>query len=69
MKNTKKWIQTIHMKKGSYRASVRRRYGKKGFTSSGTIKQSIINKDKRSLNPKLRKRAVLADTLRKRKRR
>ncbi len=65
----KKWIQKINLKKGSYRASVKRRYGKKGFTSKGTIKQSVINKDKHSRNPKIRKRAVLADTLRKRRHR
>jgi len=55
-------LQKIKTKKGAYHKSVQQRYGKRGFTKRGTIKRSIIAKDKKSTNPKLRKRATLAET-------
>ncbi len=62
-----KWIKKAIKKKGSYRACVKHRFGKKGFTDRGTIKQSVINKDKKHSNPKIRKRAQLANTLKRMK--
>lgn len=56
------WIQgaTKPKNKGKYRASVKRRYGRKGFTKDGDIKMSVINKDIHSKNPTLRHRAQFA---------
>jgi len=58
------WIREAIEKPGSYRASVRRRYGKAGFTSKGTIKQEIIASDAKKKG-RLGKQARLARTLRK----
>lgn len=58
------WIQEAVGKEGAYRASVRRRYGKKGFTSRGTIKASVVEKDAKK-GGKVGKQARLAKTLRK----
>lgn len=52
------------MKKNSYRESVERRFGKKGFTKKDTIKMSVINKDTHSKNEKLKKKAVFAKNFR-----
>ena len=60
-----KSLSHIKTKKGSYTASVKRRYGKKGFTKQGTIRRSIITKDKQSTNLRTRRQANLADTYRK----
>jgi len=62
MKNN--FIQQTDINKGAYIRSVERRYGKDGFTQDGRIKQTVIDADKKSSNTKLKKRAVLADTLR-----
>ena len=61
----KYWIQgaTSPENKGSYRSSVSRRFGSAGFTTQGTIKQSVINKDIHSSNPRLRGKAQFAKNL------
>ncbi len=56
------WIQEATEGHGNYRASVKRRYGKKGFSKQGTIKTEIINKDVKKAG-KLGKQARLAKTL------
>jgi len=56
------WIQEAIGKPGSYRASVKRRYGKHGFTREGTIKQEIIAKDAKKKG-RIGKQARLARTL------
>lgn len=58
------WIQDAVKPKreGKYRESVRRRYGKKGFTQRGTIKQEVIAKDVKKKG-KVGKQARLAKTL------
>lgn len=58
------WIKEAVERPGSYRASVKRRYGKGGFTRRGTIKSSVIAADARKPG-KIGKRARLARTLRK----
>lgn len=55
------------MKTGSYRESVRNRFGKKGFTKKDTIRMSVINKDIHSRNEKLKKKAQFAKNFRKKK--
>lgn len=62
--NSMNWIQTAHVNKGSYTRSVERRYGKEGFTQDGKIKQEVINKDKSSSDLRIKRKAVLADNLR-----
>lgn len=62
------WIRQALKKPGSYRASVMRRYGKRGFTRRGTIKREIIEKDAKKKG-KIGKRARLALTLRRLRRR
>ena len=57
-KKKKKWIQGAIKKPGSFTAWCKRQ-GFKGVT------QACIEKGKRSKNPKIRKRANLAQTLRK----
>jgi hypothetical protein len=57
------WIKEAVGKKGGYRASVSRRYGKSGFTGRGTIKQEIIARDSQK-SGKIGKQARLAKTLR-----
>jgi hypothetical protein len=56
------WIKEAIGKPGSYRASVMRRYGKKGFTERGTIKRSVIAKDAKEPG-KIGQQARLARTL------
>jgi hypothetical protein len=58
-----KWIHKAIERPGSYRASVRRRYGKAGFTERGTIKPEIVARD-REAPGRLGKQARLAHTLR-----
>lgn len=62
--NKEYWIQDAIQHPGSYRASIYRRYGKAGFTETGTIRQDIIAEDSRKKG-KLGKQARLARTLRK----
>lgn len=56
------WIHEAIEKPGSYRASVKRRYGSRGFTSRGTIKQEIIARDAKKKG-RIGKQARLARTL------
>ncbi len=58
------WIQDATEGHGNYRASVKRRYGSRGFTSKGTIKREIIDKDAKKAG-RLGKQARLAKVLRK----
>ncbi len=51
-----KWIQKMHMKKGALHESLHVKEGKK-------IPESKLKKAEHSKNPKERKRAVLAETL------
>jgi len=63
-RRTKRWIQKAIKRKGALRSYVKRKYGKRGFTSKGTIKTKIL----RALSKKkgkIGKRARLALTLRK----
>lgn len=53
-----KWIQGMHMKKGALRKSLDVKAGEK-------IPASKLKKAEHSKNPTTRKRAVLAETLRK----
>jgi len=57
------WIQEAIRKPGALRAYVKRKYGKKGFTSKGTIKVSIL-RDLANEPGKIGRRARLALTLR-----
>ncbi len=57
-KKSKKWIQKAIKKPGSFTARCKR----KGF---GWVTQACINAGKKSSNPTIKKRAVLAETLRK----
>lgn len=54
----KKWIQAAHIKKGALHKELGVPEGKK-------IPASKLQKAEHSKNPKLRKRAVLAETLKK----
>jgi len=56
------WISEAIEKPGSYRASVKRRYGKAGFTPRGTIKQEILTRDAKK-SGRIGKQARLAKTL------
>ena len=56
MKTKKKWIQGMHMKKGALHKEMHVPMGKK-------IPMSKLKKAEHSKNPKLRKRAHLAETL------
>lgn len=56
------WISEAVEEPGSYRASVKRRYGKAGFIEKGTIKKEVIAKDAKKKG-KIGKRARLARTL------
>lgn len=53
-----KWIQKAHIKKGALHKELGVKEGKK-------IPESKLKKAEHSKNPKLRKRAVLAETLKK----
>ena len=59
------WIQKAIKKPGSLRAYVKRKYGKRGFTEKGTIRVEVLRRLKKHKNPTIRRRAVLALTLRK----
>ena len=58
----KKWIQKMHMKKGALRKEL-------GVKEDKKIPEKKLEKAEHSKNPKLRKRAVLAETLKGLKRR
>lgn len=58
------WIQDATEGHGNYRASVKRRYGSRGFTSHGTIKREVIETDSKK-SGRLGKQARLAKVLRK----
>jgi len=60
----KYWIQPAIQKKGALRETVQRRYGKRGFTSKGTIKVEVLNKLAKEKGV-TGQRARLAKTLRK----
>jgi hypothetical protein len=70
-KNSGKWIKGAIKKPGSLRKYAKENYpgtGKKGaFTEKGTLKMSWINKmlKKKDLSPLLKRRLVLARTLKK----
>ena len=67
----RKWIKGAIKKPGALRATVRRRYGRRGFTARGTIKPEVLRRMAREPG-KTGKRARLAITLgklRKRRRR
>lgn len=63
-KKPKKWIAKAIKKPSALRTTVKRRYGKKGFTQKGTIKVSVLNKMAKEKGV-TGKRAKLAKTLRK----
>ena len=67
MGRKRKWIQKAIRNPGALRKYVRRRYGEEGFTKRGTIKVSVLREiaSNPRLSLKTRKRAVLALTLRK----
>ena len=58
MAKKKKWIQDIHMKKGALHEEL-------GVAKDKKIPEAKIKKAEHSKNPKLRKRATLAETLKK----
>ena len=58
MRKPKKFIQRMHMKKGALRRELHVPEGEK-------IPEAKLSKAEHSTNPKLRKRAVLARTLKK----
>jgi len=60
----KRWIQQAIEKPGSLRATVRRRYGNRGFTQRGTIKVKVLHELAKKKGVTGR-RARLALTLRK----
>lgn len=55
------------MKKGALKQTVLRKFGKDGFTSSGDIKVSVLEKLKKSSSPITRKRANYALNMKRRK--
>lgn len=60
-----KLVQKGGIRKGAYRESVKKRFGKAGLTQRGTIKMSVINNDITSApSLKTRRRAVLAKNAR-----
>ncbi len=70
MARKKKWIQQTEMKKGALRSLIKSRYGKKGFTKEGKIKQNVLQKmarekTKRGKTTTAARRARLALTLQK----
>ncbi len=65
-KKVKNWIQRAIKHPGALRRYVKRVYGEEGFTKKGTIKVSILRElAKNAKNPTIRRRALLALTLRK----
>lgn len=68
MSQDEKWIQKAVKKKGALRQDVRQRYGDKGFTQKGTIRQDKLEhiskeKTKAGKPTKASRRARLALTL------
>lgn len=63
MKKKKGWIQRAIKKPGSLRAYVQRKYGKAGFTKSGTIKKEVLDRLAKR-NDTIGRRARLAKALR-----
>ncbi len=61
----KKFIKRAIRKPGSLTATVRQKFGPRGFTKRGTIRVSVLRKLAAKGGPKTRKRAGLALTLRK----
>ena len=55
------------MKKGALTQTVLRKFGRDGFTSSGDIKVSVLEKLKKSPSPITRKRAGYALNMKRRK--
>lgn len=62
----KKWIAGAVKRKGSYTRSVERRYGQKGFTKEGQIREDIKHRDAKKKG-RIGKQARLAITLEKMK--
>jgi hypothetical protein len=64
-KKPKKWMQELNIKEGSFRAKAK----KAGAISkkTGNIKESFVEKEEHSKNPRTKKQAVLAETFRKAK--
>ncbi len=60
--NSGNWIQNAIKKPGSFTAMAKKAGG---IGKSGKIKESFIKKAEKSKNPTTRKRAQLAETLRK----
>jgi hypothetical protein len=57
------WIQHAIKRKGALKQHVQRKYGSKGFTSRGTIKREVLQKEAKQPGT-TGKRARLALTLR-----
>ncbi len=55
------------MKKGALREYVSRRFGKSGFTQAGDIKVSVLDQLKKAKSTAIRKRAVFALNMRRKK--
>ena len=64
MKNIKKWMQGLNLKKGSLTNYILKKHGKKAFTKHGTIKLEYLNKESKSKNPRVKKMANLAKVFR-----
>ncbi len=62
----KKWIQSAIKNKGSFRRYISKKYSSKGFDTKGRIKLSVLKKESRNKNKnlKIRRKAILAMTLR-----
>lgn len=58
------WIQEAIKRPGALRAYVKRVFGNKGFTSDGKIKVAVLHQLAKSPNITIRRRAMLALTLR-----
>lgn len=61
---TKKWIQKAIKRPGALRAKAK---ADGGLDKKGKIKESFLNKEAKSKNPRTRKQANLAKTLKKMK--
>lgn len=57
-----KWMQDLKIKKGAFRAKAAKGGG---LNKEGKIKESFIQKEKNSSNPRTRKQATLAETFKK----
>ncbi len=62
------WIQSANVKKGALKQQIKTKYGGKAFTGRGTIKTEYLEKATKE-GGKLARRANLALTLRKLKKR